>query len=222
MISESFMHFVEYELQAIALTWMVVIYTFKAIRLSKLPMPWEKETEKGNASKGVLYSYASIFMPWSVESSRDHIWRWIGFALYHVGCLVAIVNTFTFTFTPKLMTPSVKIIFSILIAPALVVGFSKFIRRIVRPEIRHISTPDDYFSLLSLQLFFFTGIMALLMGSSLFWRSSYYVVTAAFLFYVPFSKISHYIYFFFARFLTGKRYGWRGIIPKISKHESSK
>jgi len=213
MNAESFMHFVEYELQAIALTWMVVLYTLKAIQLSKLPMPWEKETQKGNASQGVLRSYGAIFMPWSVESSRDHFWRWAGFALYHIGCLVAIVNTFTYTFAPGIMTPTVKLVFSILIAPAILIGFSKFIRRIVKPEIRHISTPDDYFSLLTLQLFFFTGIMALLLGT-VFWRSSYYIITAAFLFYVPFSKISHYVYFFFARFLTGKRYGWRGIIPQ--------
>jgi len=212
MFSETFNHFVEYELQAIALSWMIILYTIKAIQLSRLPMPWEKETKKGNSS-GVLRSYASIFMPWATESSRNHMWRWLGFALYHVGCLVAIINTFTFTFTPELMTPIVKIVFSILIAPAILIGFSKFIRRIVRPEIRYISTPDDYFSLLSLQLFFFTGIMALLLNTP-FWRSSYYIITAAFLFYVPFSKISHYVYFFFARFLTGKRYGWRGIIPQ--------
>ena len=215
MISEGFMHFVEYDLQAIAITWMIVLYTIKAIQLSRLPMPWEQETQKGSPSQGVLRSYGSIFMPWSVESSRDHTWRWIGFALYHIGCLVAIVNTFTYTFTPGMMTPTVKVVFSILIAPAIAIGFSKLYRRVSNPEIRYISTPDDYFSLISLQFFFFTGIMALLLNTP-FWRTSYYLITAAFLFYVPFSKISHYIYFFFARFLTGKRYGWRGIIPQTS------
>ena len=214
MISEAFMNFVEYELQAIALSWMVIFYMIKAIKLSRLPMPWEQEEKKGNPSKGVMWSYASIFMPWAVESSRNHLWRWLGFALYHVACLVAIVNTFTFTFAPGIMTPNVRLVFSILIAPAILIGFMKFYRRLAKPEIRYISTPDDYFSLLSLQLFFFTGIMALMLNSP-FWRSSYYIVTAAFLFYVPFSKISHYIYFFFARFLTGKRYGWRGIIPQL-------
>ena len=159
MSGESFIHFVEYELQAIALGWMVVIYTFKAIQLARLPMPWEKENNKGNPARGIMRSYASIFMPWAVESSRDNIWRWAGFALYHVGCLVAIVNTFTFTFAPGIMTPAVKVVFSILIAPAILIGFSKFFRRIIKPEIRYISTPDDYFSLLSLQLFFFTGVI---------------------------------------------------------------
>jgi len=39
-------------------------------------------------------------------------------------------------------------------------------------------------------------------------------VTAVFLFYVPFSKISHYVYWFFARVLMGVRYGRRGVMPR--------
>lgn len=215
MNTESLMHFVEYELQAIALGWMIILYTVKAIQLSRLPMPWEKEEKKGSAFKGILRSYASIFMPWSMESSRQHLWRWLAFGLYHIGCLVAIVNTFTFTFAPGLMTETIKLVFSILIGMAIPIGLIKLINRIIKPELRKISTVDDYFSLASLELFFLTGVMALLINSP-FWRISYYIITAGFLFYVPFSKISHYVYFFFARFITGKRYGWRGIIPQNS------
>ena len=130
MFGEKFMHFAEYELQAIALIWMGILYTIKAIQLSRLPMPWERAERKGKGSQGVLRSYASIFLPWSVESSRDHFWRWTGFAIYHVGCLVAIVNTFTYTFAPGMMTPFVKILFAILIAPAILIGFGKFFRRV--------------------------------------------------------------------------------------------
>jgi len=215
MNTEGIMHFVEYELQAIALAWMIILYTIKAIQLSKLPMPWEKEEKKGSSTKGILRSYGSIFMPWSMESSRKHFWRWLAFALYHIGCTVAIVNTFTFTFAPGMMTDTVRLIFSILIAIAIPVGLFKLVNRIIKPELRKISSIDDYFSIASLELFFLTAVLALLINSP-FWRISYYIITAAFLFYVPFSKISHYIYFFFARFLTGKRYGWRGIIPQTS------
>jgi len=104
----------------------------------------------------------------------------------------------------------VKLVFAALIAPAMVVGLIKLGRRIVRPELRIVSTPDDYFALVSLQLFFFFAVMALLVGTSS-WQLAYFLVTALFLFYVPFSKISHYIYFFFSHYLTGRRYGWRGV-----------
>ncbi len=212
-MSESTIHFIEYELQAIALIWMAVIYTIKAVQLSRLPMPWERGTVAGNPKKGVLQSYGAIFMPWSMESSRKHGWRWLFFGLYHIGALVAIINTFTLPFAPQMMTGTVKLVFAMLIAPAVIVGLIKLGQRIFRPELRHISTFDDYFSLISLEFFLFFAVMVLLYNSP-FWRVWYFIITAFFLFYVPFSKISHYIYFFFAHVLTGWRYGYRGIIPR--------
>ena len=213
MISESTLHFVEYELQAIALTWMIVLYTIKIIQLMRMPMPWEQAPQRGSGRAGIVHSYGTIFVPQWMESSRQHVWRWLEFGIYHVGALVAIVNTFTFPFTPWLMTPVVRWIFAILIAPAIIVGLIKLARRILRPELRIVSTPDDYFSLVSLEFFFFAAIMALLLDTP-FWRLAYFLITAAFLFYVPFSKISHYVYFFFSHYLTGKRYGWRGVTPQ--------
>lgn len=213
MINDAFLHFVEYELQAIALLWMGILYSIKAIQLSRLPMPWEQGEARGSAVKGVLRSYAAIFLPWSRESSRNHPFRWLEFGLYHIAALVAIVNTFTLPFLPQMMTPTVKLIFAALIAPALPLGFVKLARRIRRPELRYISTPDDYFSLISLQFFFFSGVMVLISPTE-FWRFWYFLITAAFLFYVPFSKISHYVYFFFAHVLSGSRYGHRGILTQ--------
>jgi len=212
-MSQATIHFIEYELQAIALIWMGVIYLIKIIQLSRLPMPWERGAQAGNPKKGVMHSYGSIFMPWSMESSRKHGWRWLMFGLYHIGALVAIVNTFTLPFAPQIMTENVKLLFAILIAPSVVIGLIKLVQRIVKPELRHISTFDDYFSLISLEAFLFFGVMVLLFDTP-FWRIWYFIITAFFLFYVPFSKISHYIYFFFAHIITGWRYGWRGIIPQ--------
>ncbi len=194
---------------------MAVCYTIKIYQLSRLPMPWEKAERKGSGASGVRSSYATIFMPWSMESSRKHLLRWFGFGLYHIGALVAIVNTFTYPFAPGMMTPTVKLIFAILIIPAFLVGFVKIYDRISNKNLRIVSTPDDYFSLVTMQLFFGFGIAALLTDLPM-WRMLYFLITAFFLFYVPFSKISHYIYFFFARYITGWRYGWRGIIPSKS------
>lgn len=212
-MSESTILFIEYELQAIALIWMAVIYSIKAYQLSRLPMPWEKGTRAGNPKMGVLKSYSSIFMPWSMESSRKHGFRWLLFGLYHIGAGVAILNTFTMPFAQQFMTETVSIIFAILIAPSVLVGLIKLVQRITKPELRHISTFDDYFSLITLEFFLFFGVMALTINTP-FWRTWYFIITAFFLFYVPFSKISHYIYYFFSHVLTGWRYGYRGINPQ--------
>lgn len=213
MVSESALHFIEYELQAIALIWLALIYIIKIWQLSRLPMPWEQAPQKGSPAQGVVQSYGAIFIPWSMESSKKHIWRWLEFGTYHVGALVAIVNTFTFPFAPGLMTPTVRLVFAILIAPSVLVGFVKLYQRVSKKELRIISTPDDYFSVASMQFFLFFAVMALITDGAM-WRMWYFLITAFFLFYVPFSKISHYIYFFFARFLMGSRYGARGVIPQ--------
>lgn len=215
-LSSSVVHFVEYELQAIALAWMLVLYAIKVYHLWHLPMSWERAPGRGNSVSGVLRSYAVIFMPWSMESSRKHLWRWLEFGVYHVGAGVAILNTFTTPFASALMTGPVRLAFSILIAPAVALGLVKLGRRLARPEMRIISTPDDYFSLVTLELFFLTAILALLVGSPL-WRTLYFFITAGFLFYVPFSKISHYIYFLFAGVITGSRYGFRGVRPQAGR-----
>ena len=210
MFGDDALHFIEYELQAIALTWMGVIYLIKIIQLSGMKMPWETAPAKGDKTSGVLRSYASIFMPWSMESTRRHFLRWLEFGVYHIGALVAIVNTFTMPFAPELMTRPVRVVFAVLIAPSVLVGFIKLYNRIAKKELRIISTPDDYFSLVSMQFFLFFGVMALLTNAP-GWRMWYFLITAFFLFYVPFSKISHYIYFFFARFIVGARYGIKGL-----------
>jgi hypothetical protein len=42
---------------------------------------------------------------------------------------------------------------------------------------------------------------------------TYFILTAFFLVYVPFSKISHYLYYPFTRYYFGKSMGYRGVYP---------
>lgn len=218
MVSESLLHFAEYDLQIIALAWLVALYAIKIFQYLRLPSVREKAPSRGSSSRGVLHAYAAMFMPWSMESSRKHPWRWLEFALYHIGAGVAILNTFTMPFAPGMMTPAVRAAFAILIAPAFVAGFFKLARRFTRPEMRAINTPDDYFSLAAVQVFFVSAIVVLVAETPL-WRTVYFFITAGFLFYVPFSKISHYIYFLLAATVTGSRYGWRGVRPQPRRVE---
>jgi hypothetical protein len=217
-MNPAFVHFAEYELQIIALVWLFVLYAVKVFQLARLPMAYEKSPRKGSPVLGALHAYSNIFLPWSMESSKKHLWRWVEFGAYHIGAGIAILNTFTTPFAPGMMTQPVRWVFAILIAPALILGIVKLARRITSPEMRVINNPDDYFSVASVEVFFFAGIMALLLNTAE-WRTAYFLITAAFLFYVPFSKISHYVYFFIAAAITGKRYGWRGVRPEPGKTE---
>jgi nitrate reductase gamma subunit len=213
MVSEQLLHFAEFELQIIALSVFAILYGLKVWSMARLPLTWENAPPKGSASSGVAYSYAATVAPWMMNAGTQHLGRWLEFGIYHVGAGLAILSTFTLPFGPQLMIQPVRIVFAISVALALVVGVIRIWRRVADPALRVISTPDDYFSLIAVEVFFFLTVMALISDKP-DWRFAYFVVTAAFLLYVPFSKISHYVYWFFSRVLMGIRYGRRGVIPK--------
>ncbi len=213
MISEGLLHFVEFELQIIALIIFVGLYSLRVFHIVKLPLPKETAPAKGKSAKGVMFSFSTIINPFSMDSTTKHLWRWVEFFIYHLGALAAILATFTLPFAPGMMTNSVRIVFAVFIGLAIPVGIVKLIRRFVNPHLRFISVPDDYFSLVAVELYFVFAALCLVLYSDT-WRFLYFLVTALFLIYVPFSKISHYVYWFFARVYLGIRFGRRGVLPR--------
>jgi O-antigen ligase len=103
----------------------------------------------------------------------------------------------------------------VLFAAACLIGCYRLYRRLSHPVIRLISTPDDIFSLLLLTVWFFVSVFAAPnrpdRGEGLL--VTYFIMTAFFLVYVPFSKISHYLYYPFTRYYFGKSMGSRGVYP---------
>lgn len=210
-MEDAFLNFVKFELQIVALTVFGLLYALKVYQLLKLPWPKEVARLRGSEELGVVYSFAWLAFPWAMSSTTQHWPRWVEFAIYHLGAGAAILGTFTIPFWPAIMTRPVSLTMAALTAGAFLVGLSKLWRRIRMKELRVVSTPDDYFSLVAVQVFFFFTVMALVTGAR-GWMIAYFLITAAFLIYVPFSKISHYVYWFFARVFFGLRYGRRGII----------
>ena len=210
-MEDPILRFVKFDLQIVALSWLALAYAFKVYQTLRRPWPREVAERRGSQGLGVVYSYAWLFLPWSMESTRRHLWRWFEFAIYHLGAGAAILATFTIPFAPSVMTRNVSLAMAAVVAGAFLMGVLKLWRRIFSPDLRLVSSPDDYFSLASVEVFFLFTVMALVTGSP-GWMKAYFITTAAFLFYVPFSKISHYVQWFFARAFYGLRFGRRGII----------
>jgi len=213
MINEGLLHFVEFELQILALSLFAILYALRIRSLMKLTLPKETAPPKGSASAGVAISFAGLFYPWSMESTTKHMGRWLEFSFYHIAALSAILATFTLPFAPGLMTHTIRLVFAAALVPGIGAGFIKIVRRFSDPHLRHISTPDDHFSLIAVQFYFISAALCLYFYTDL-WRFVFFLITALFLIYVPFSKISHYLYWFFARTFLGIRFGRRGIIPE--------
>jgi len=199
---------------------MAVIYALRIRWLLKFPAGKERQGETGpqdtNQKKGIIYSWANIAMPWAMESTRKKFFLYFQFVVFHMGVVAAIGLTFIIPFaTSWLSLPLVVKIFQIMTGAAFIVGIMRMIRRIFYKRMQMISSPDDYFSLLLLTVWFlFTTLSVDVLHQSHEWVVlTYFYMTAFFLLYVPFSKISHYLYYPFTRYYFGKTMGYRGIYP---------
>ncbi|MGB5850284.1 MAG: hypothetical protein WBH40_17475 [Ignavibacteriaceae bacterium] len=215
------LHFTEHTLQEVALVIMAVVYTLRIRWLFSFKGGRERQAATGatdtNPRKGFIYSWAVIAMPWTMESTRTKPFFYTQFVIFHIGVTLAILLSFIIPYAPTLLTdnPLLITIIQIFIGAAFIVGCVRLIRRITNVYVHAISSPDDYFSVILLTVWFAFAFFAVpnqyQQGEGVL--IAYFILTAFFLIYVPFSKISHYLYYPFSRYWFGKSMGHRGVYP---------
>jgi len=220
MQESALLHFAAHRLQEVALVFMAIVYSIRLYWLFQFKAGGDRQPRTGrfstNPMKGAAYSMMNIAMPWSMESTRKNLFFYIQFTLFHLGVVAAITLSFVIPYGPSLLNNQLVVwMFQIFIGAAFLVGCYRMIRRITSPVMRAISTPDDHFCLLLLTVwFFFAGLAApndISHGEG--FLLTFFFLTAFFLIYVPFSKISHYLYYPFMRYYLGKSLGYRGVYP---------
>ncbi|MBW2525349.1 MAG: hypothetical protein JRI23_14280 [Deltaproteobacteria bacterium] len=218
------LQFAETTLQEVALVFMAVVYMTRLYWLFRFKGGKERQPPTGDPrktpQKGILYSWAIIGMPWAMESTRTKLFLYLQFVIFHLGVVCAIGNSFVIPYAPQLLVtyPELVTVMQVFIGGAFIVGVLRIIRRFGNKHMRAISSPDDYFSLLLLTVWFAFAYLAApndLSGGETF-ALAYFWLTAFFLVYVPFSKISHYLYYPFTRYWFGKSMGRRGVYPFLS------
>ncbi|MHB8055527.1 MAG: hypothetical protein ACYDH3_09805, partial [Candidatus Aminicenantales bacterium] len=184
------------------------LFHFRAVRERSLP--------EGNEGAGIGYSLSNIAMPWAMESTRKDLFFYFQFVVFHLGVAAAIAATFIIPYAPRWLEPKgVTLGFQILMGLAFVVGIWRLGRRLSSRALRAVSTPDDYAAIILMIAYFALGIVAVPNrpdrgeGPMI----AFFILTAFFLFYVPFSKISHYLYYPFGRIFLGRTLGRRGVFP---------
>jgi len=207
-------HFIVHTLHYIALAFMIVAYTIKIRSILKKPAAVEGTPARGDHKKAIKYSFLLLARPDEMESTRKHWFRWIEFVVFHIAMALGIGVAFTMPWAHASMTSTAVIYIQYgFFGAAALIGMSRLFRRIVDPSMRAISSPDDYFCLVLLTAWMVTGVFNA-PQTSVFWLLGYFGLATFFLFYVPFSKISHYICWPFMRFYMGKHFGHRGVYPK--------
>jgi len=215
------LHFAEHRLQELALVFMALVYTMRILWLLHFKAGKERQAPTGSRGttrrQGILFSWAIIGLPWAMESTRTRPLHYLQFVVFHLGVVAAIGLSFVIPYAPGLLAGHTAIIrvLQALIWAACAVGGYRIVRRVADRYLRAISSPDDYFSPFLLTVWFaFAGLavpnrpdlgeVPLLV---------FFFLTAFFLVYVPFSKISHYLYYPFTRYYFGKSMGHRGVFP---------
>lgn len=215
-----FLHFSEHTLQEAALILMAIVYTTRVFWLTRFPAGKERQAPTGTGSimprLSILYSWGNVAMPWAMESTRTKFLLYLQFVLFHLGVVAAIGLSFIIPYFPSLLeVGALQVVLQVVIGLACLIGIMRIIRRIGSKKIRALSSPDDHFSLLLLTVWFFFAFLAVpndVSGGE--WHMLlYFLLTAFFLVYVPFSKISHYLYYPFTRYYLGKTLGRRGVYP---------
>jgi nitrate reductase gamma subunit len=216
------LRFSEHTLQELALGFMALVYITRIVWFLRFKAGGERQGPTGapttTPTKGILHSWANIAMPWAMESTRANLFLYVQFVIFHLGVTAAIVMSFMIPDGPGLLGSTVVVwVMQVVIGAAFGVGIIRIIRRAGSPYMRAISSPDDYFSLVLLTVWFLSAVLAAPNDDQTTagqWSLlSFFILTAFFLVYVPFSKISHYLYYPFTRYYFGKTMGYRGVYP---------
>ncbi len=206
----------------IGLAIMMTVYTIRLVWLFRFAAGRDRQMKGERAAdnaavRGGIYSLMNVAMPWEMESTRKGLGFYLSFVAFHLGVTFGILMAFTSAIPGLHSIPAVAYTFIGFVGLGFLVAVGRIVRRFSLPHLRLISTPDDYFSLFTLTAWFGFGVLAeasalgLLQGDV--WLAMFLFATTFFLIYVPFSKISHYLYYPFTRWWLGKTLGHRGSIP---------
>jgi nitrate reductase gamma subunit len=212
----AFLKIFENEVQIAALAFLALVYAGRLAWIFHFRTRKDRTFAAGRASVGAGFSLMNIAMPWAMESTRKRPGFYAQFVIFHLGVTAAIAGTFIIPYAPGLFeVRAIVVIFQVIIAAAFCVGLLRLARRLTNPVLRSVSSPDDYFSLILLILWFAAAVLAVPNEpEKTEWPLIlYFGLTAFFLVYVPFSKICHYLYYPFTRYYLGRSLGHRGAFP---------
>lgn len=140
------------------LLFMILAYTYKIHQLLKKPVALEGTPPRGNHSDGIKYAYMTLAMPWELESQAKNIFRYFEFAIFHLAMAIGIGFAFMVPIAHEFMkNPVIAGLCKLFFGLGFLIGLSRLARRIFVAEMRIISTPDDYFCLILLTLWMFSG-----------------------------------------------------------------
>jgi nitrate reductase gamma subunit len=179
------------------------------LRLLRLGNHTDFSTPTGKPSAAMSYAFVGAMSPTKKESAYLHLPTYIGGLFFHISTFLGIALFFVFLFGIGMPQWMMWLLALIMVTGALS-GAAILVKRMVKPQMRALSNPDDYISNILVTIFQLATAAALLLPQVL---PVYYVLTALLLLYIPVGKLKHAIYFFAARYQLGYFFGRRNVWP---------
>jgi len=193
----------------IAIIFCVSVCLFQLIRLIHLGKPKDFSKPAGDLSKAIPYSFIGAMSPSHKESAYLHLPEYSAGILFHIGTfisfIVLIIHLSGYFITEPLFVWGLTAGISATAICGLIILIARFFNKVQK----EISNPDDYISNLLVTVFQILTIGILHFDIPML----YFLWASLLLFYLPFGKLKHVVYFFAARYHLGFFYGWRGTWP---------
>ncbi len=165
--------------------------------------------QQGHPGKGVIYNFTYAMLPANKESVRHHPGKFAIGMVLHIGALTALLNA---------LVLAINVDFGVLLLAVvqwlallgLVAAVALLVRRPLDPNLRAMSSPDDYLATAATCGLLVVTAMAPHYQAGLFVLLLY---TSAVFLYMPLGKLRHAVFFFAARANYGRRLGYRGVYP---------
>ena len=160
----------------------------------------------------MFYAFGAGMSPWAKESVREHLPSYFLGVFYHLGIFAALALLLLQLANIAPADPILALA-RIATAAGALAGTGLLGKRLLTPELRGLSCPDDYLSNLLATAFSALAFSAALAPAlvPVFWAEA-----ALLFFYIPLGKIKHCCFFFSTRFALGAHLGRRGVFPPRS------
>ena len=192
---------------------------------SVISLGWSKNRvpNQGSQSKGVFMTFLKgiliwPFIPWVKNTFDRNPLIYIGGGLFHLSLFVVIILG-----TPHMLVAKSLVgvkwstlplpIVDFMAATGIIAMLILLVNRMIHPVMKLISGPAEYLAWLFVFLPMITGYMMThhIGGSYEALFARHMIAVDVLMIWIPLSRLSHFVFYFFARAIHGQEFGKRGV-----------
>jgi len=190
--------------------WAVAGLSYLLFKTLSYPKQRFYSLAEGEPKKGILYALGPGLLPWTKEASFSYLSVYLLGASYHLSIFTGFL-LLILTLTGIKPGAFGRNLIAGLLGIGALSGLGLLIRRMVKTEVRWLSSIDDFTANLLVDAFIVSGLLSLFYPS---FNTSFLVISILLFVYIPLGKIRHCWFFFITRVFFGRFFGHRGVFPR--------